>query len=35
MQLFMGRILEDGVGIAAAGAILLYLSRPSIRATFA
>ena len=33
-QLVMGRWLEGGVGVAAAGAILFYLFRPRIRAAF-
>jgi hypothetical protein len=34
-QLFTGRFLEGGVGIAVAGAVLIYLSRPAVRETFA
>jgi hypothetical protein len=34
LQLFMGRFVEGGVGVAAAGAILFYLSRPGVRAAF-
>jgi hypothetical protein len=35
IQLFMDHILEGAIGVAAAGAILFYLSRPSVRAAFA
>ena len=34
LQLFMGRFVEGGIGVAAAGAILFYLSRPAVRAAF-
>jgi hypothetical protein len=34
-QLLLGRFLEGGVGVAIAGAILFYLSRPEVRAMFA
>jgi hypothetical protein len=33
-QLFLGHVLEGGIGVAAAGAILFYLSRPAVRALF-
>jgi len=33
-QLVMGRILEGGIGVAAAGVILFYLSRPRVRGVF-
>jgi hypothetical protein len=34
-QIFMGHFLEGGIGVAAAGAILFYLSRPNVRGAFA
>lgn len=34
-QLLLGNLLEGGVGVAVAGAILFYLSRPDVRAIFA
>lgn len=33
-QLLLGHLLEGGVGVTVAGAILFYLSRPWVRATF-
>jgi hypothetical protein len=33
-QILLGRLLEGGIGVAVAGAILLYLSQPKVRATF-
>jgi hypothetical protein len=33
-QIFMGHLLEGGIGVAAAGTILFYLSRPNVRAGF-
>ena len=33
-QIFLGHFLEGGIGVAVAGAILLYLSQPNVRATF-
>ena len=33
-QLVMGRILEGGIGVAAAGVILFCLSRPRVRGGF-
>jgi hypothetical protein len=33
-QILMGRFLEGGIGVAAAGAILFYLSQPSVRGAF-
>jgi len=34
-QIFMGHFLEGGIGVAAAGVILFYLSRPNVRGAFA
>jgi hypothetical protein len=34
-QLVMGRVLEGGVGVAVAGAILFYLTRANVRKAFA
>jgi len=34
-QLLFGHILEGGIGVAVAGAILFYLLRPAVRALFA
>jgi hypothetical protein len=34
-QLLMGRVLEGGVGVAVTAAVLIYLSRPAVRAAFA
>ena len=34
-QFIVGHFLEGGIGVAAAGAILFYLSRPKVRDTFA
>jgi len=31
VQLFLGRYMEGGVGVLAAGAILFYLMRPGVR----
>jgi hypothetical protein len=31
VQLLMGRFLEGGIGVAVAGAILFYLTRPRVR----
>ena len=33
-QVVMGHFLEGGIGVAAAGAILFYLSRPNVRRAF-
>jgi len=33
-QVTMGHILEGGIGVAAAGAILFYLFRPGVRRAF-
>lgn len=33
-QLAMGHLLEGGIGVAAAGAILFYLFRPGVRRAF-
>jgi hypothetical protein len=33
-QIFMGHFLEGGIGVAAAGVILFYLSRPHVRGAF-
>lgn len=33
-QLLTGHFLEGGIGVAVAGAILFYLSRPKVRGTF-
>jgi hypothetical protein len=33
-QILMGHILEGAIGVAVAGAILFYLSRPTVRETF-
>jgi hypothetical protein len=33
-QMLLGHFLEGGIGVAVAGAILLYLSRPRVRTTF-
>lgn len=33
-QILLGHFLEGGIGVAAAGAILFYLSRPKVRGTF-
>jgi hypothetical protein len=35
VQLALGHLLEGSIGVAAAGAILFYLSRPSVRQAFA
>lgn len=35
VQLIMGRVIEGGVGVAAAGALVFALTRPSVRARFA
>jgi len=34
-QILIGHFLEGGIGVAAAGAILFYLSRPKVRRAFA
>jgi hypothetical protein len=34
-QILIGNLLEGGIGVAAAGAILFYLSRPKVREIFA
>ena len=34
-QIVLGHNVEGGIGVAAAGAILFYLSRPKVRAAFA
>lgn len=34
VQLAMGHLLEGGIGVAAAGAILFYLFRPGVRSAF-
>lgn len=34
VQIAMGRFLEGGVGVAAAGVTLFYLSRTGVRSTF-
>jgi hypothetical protein len=33
-QILIGHFLEGAIGVAAAGAILFYLSRPNVRAIF-
>ncbi len=33
-QILIGRVLEGGIGVTAAGAILFYLSRPNVRGAF-
>jgi uncharacterized membrane protein YccC len=33
-QILIGHFLEGGIGVAVAGAILFYLSRPKVRGTF-
>lgn len=33
-QILVGHFLEGGIGVAVAGAILFYLSRPKVRGTF-
>ena len=33
-QILIGHFLEGGIGVAAVGTILFYLSRPEVRATF-
>jgi hypothetical protein len=33
-QILLGHRLEGGIGVAVAGAILLYLSQPNVRTTF-
>jgi len=33
-QIFMGHFLEGVIGVAAAGTVLFYLSRPNVRAGF-
>jgi len=33
-QILVGHFLESGIGVAVAGAILFYLSRPKVRGTF-
>jgi hypothetical protein len=33
-QILIGHFLEGGIGVAAAGAILFYLSRPKVRGIF-
>lgn len=33
-QILIGHLLEGGIGVAVAGAILFYLSRPKVRGTF-
>lgn len=33
-QVLLGHFLEGGIGVAVAGAILFYLSRPEVRAMF-
>jgi len=33
-QILLGHFLEGGIGVAVAGAILLYLLQPKVRATF-
>lgn len=33
-QILLGHFLEGGIGVAVAGAILFYFSRPAIRAMF-
>jgi hypothetical protein len=33
-QILIGYFLEGGIGVAIAGAILFYLSRPKARGTF-
>jgi len=34
VNLFTGRLLEGGIGVAAAGALLFYLLRATVRASF-
>lgn len=34
-QILIGHFLEGGIGVAVAGAILFYLSRPKVHETFA
>ena len=33
-QIILGHLLEGGIGVVAAGAILFYLSRPAVRNAF-
>jgi len=33
-QILISHFLESGIGVAAAGAILFYLSRPTVRRVF-
>jgi hypothetical protein len=33
-QILLGHFLEGGIGVAGAGVILFYLSRPSVRGAF-
>ena len=33
-QILLGHLLEGGIGVAVASAILLYMSQPKVRATF-
>jgi hypothetical protein len=35
IQIFLGHFPEGGVGVAVAGAVLFYLSRPMVRNSFA
>ena len=35
VQLLSGRLLEGGIGVSVAAAILYFLSRPKVRGTFA
>lgn len=34
LNLLLGQVLEGAIGVAAAGALLFYVGRPSIRAAF-
>jgi hypothetical protein len=34
LNLFLGRLVEAAIGLAAAGALLFYVLRPAIRAVF-
>jgi hypothetical protein len=35
IQLLLGHVLEGGIGVATAGAILFYLTRPGVRNSYA
>ncbi|HKV78678.1 MAG TPA: hypothetical protein VJP02_11080 [Candidatus Sulfotelmatobacter sp.] len=34
VNLYLGRVIEGAIGVAAAGALLFYLLRPPVRAAF-